>query len=195
MKKDDMITEQELFAHILAGKPLKGGTPQHMAMHAISQNALRITCSINNAYHTPEELRALMSELTGKTIPDDFGLFLPFHTDCGRNVTIGSGTFINMGCTFQDWGGIEIGNNCLIGHNCTICTVNHSKDPDRRADMEFRPVRIQDKVWIGANVTILPGVTIGEGAIVAAGAVVTKDVAPNTISGGVPAKEIKKTEK
>ena len=58
--------------------------------------------------------------------------------------------------------------------------------------MEFRPIRIENKVWLGANVTILPGVTIGEGAIVAAGAVVTKDVAARTIVGGVPAKVIKK---
>lgn len=58
--------------------------------------------------------------------------------------------------------------------------------------MTFKPIRIEDKVWFGANVTICPGVTIGEGAIVAAGAVVTKDVAPRTIVGGVPAKFIKK---
>ena len=53
--------------------------------------------------------------------------------------------------------------------------------------MIFKPIRIEDKVWIGANVTILQGVTIGEGAIVAAGAVVTKDVEPRTVVGGVPA--------
>ena len=58
--------------------------------------------------------------------------------------------------------------------------------------MEFRPIHIENKVWLGANVTILPGVTIGEGAIVAAGAVVTKDVAARTIVGGIPAKVIKK---
>ena len=64
-------------------------------------------------------------------------------------------------------------------------------DPEHRGDMTFKPIRIEDKVWLGANVTILQGVTIGEGAIVAAGAVVTKDVAPRTVVGGVPAKFIK----
>ena len=57
--------------------------------------------------------------------------------------------------------------------------------------MTFKPIRIEDKVWLGANVTICPGVTIGEGAVVAAGAVVNKDVAPRTVVGGVPAKFIK----
>ena len=57
--------------------------------------------------------------------------------------------------------------------------------------MTFKPIRIEDKVWFGANVTICPGVTIGEGAVVAAGAVVNKDVAPRTVVGGVPAKFIK----
>ena len=58
--------------------------------------------------------------------------------------------------------------------------------------MTFKPIHIEDKVWLGANVTILQGVTIGEGAIAAAGAVVTKDVEPKTVVGGIPAKLIKR---
>ena len=67
-------------------------------------------------------------------------------------------------------------------------------DPDRRANLLPKPVKIGSKVWIGANVTILPGVTIGDGAVIAAGAVVNKDVEPNTVVGGVPAKFIKTIE-
>lgn len=185
------MTEKEFLTYASEGKPIAAGSPMHQTMHRMSQEALRITAEINSRYHTPEELRRLMSALTGKPLDDTFAMFPPFHTDCGKNITIGSGTFINMGCSFQDWGGIHIGRDCLIGHNCTICTVNHSKAPDKRGDMVCRPVRIGNKVWIGANVTILPGVTIGDGAIVAAGAVVTKDVAACTIVGGVPAKMIK----
>lgn len=189
------MTEKEFLARAAAGMPIEAGTPAHQMMHALSRRALRITAEINGPYHSPEELRALMSELTGCALGEDFGLFPPFHTDCGLNTRIGRGTFINMGCCFQDWGGIVIGDDCLIGHNCTICTVNHEQDPARRADMSCSPVRIEDRVWIGANVTILPGVTIGEGAIVAAGAVVTRDVAPRTIAGGVPARTIKHIDK
>ena len=185
------MTEQEFLTFASAGNLIVAGSPAHKIMHSLSQDALKRTSVINNAYHTPEELRQLMTELTGKPLDKDFGMFPPFHTDCGRNITIGKRTFINMGCSFQDWGGITIGDDCLIGHNCTICTVNHSQQPERRADMTCQPVKVGNSVWIGANATILPGVTIGDGAIIAAGAVVTKDVAPYTIVGGVPAKKIK----
>lgn len=187
-KAYDDMTEQEFWEYTSSGRLIEAGAPEHEIMHRMSQNALRRTMEINGSYHAPEELRRLMSELIGKKLDDSFGLFPPFYTDCGRNITIGKRTFINMGCSFQDWGGIEIGDDCLIGHNCTICTVNHSKDPERRGDMTCHGVKIGNKVWIGANVTVLPGVSIGDGAIVAAGAVVTKDVEPGATVGVVPAK-------
>ncbi len=185
------MTDKEFLKYASDGNLIVAGSEIHMCMHSLSQRALRLTNHINNAYHTPDELRELMSELINQSLDEEFGLFPPFYTDCGQNISIGKRTFINMGCKFQDWGGISIGNDCLIGHNCTICTVNHSKDPERRGDMTCSPVKIGNKVWIGANVTILPGVTIGDGAIIAAGAVVTKNVDANTIVGGVPAKYIK----
>ncbi len=185
------MSDKEFLKYAAEGNIIVAGSEIHQIMHSMSQRALRLTTKINTAYHSPEELRNLMSELTGRQLDDAFGLFPPFYTDCGQNITIGERTFINMGCSFQDWGGIAIGDDCLIGHNCTICTVNHSKDPLRRGDMTCAPVKIGSKVWIGANVTILPGVRIGDGAIIAAGAVVTKDVESRTVVGGVPAKFIK----
>ncbi len=185
------MTDKDFLEYASAGNLITAGSDIHKIMHGISQRALRLTSAINSAYHSPDELRQLMSDLIDKPLDEAFGLFPPFHTDCGLNITIGRRTFINMGCSFQDWGGISIGDDCLIGHNCTICTVNHSQNTAYRGDMTCHRVIIGDKVWIGANVTILPGVTIGEGAIVAAGAVVNKDVAPRTIVGGVPAKIIK----
>jgi acetyltransferase-like isoleucine patch superfamily enzyme len=122
-------------------------------------------------------------------------LFPPFNTDCGKNLTIGKRVFINSGCKFQDQGGISIGDDVLIGHNVVIATLNHSFDPEHRGDLVPRRVQIGNKVWIGANATILPGIKIGDGAIIAAGAVVTKDVAPLTVVGGVPAKLIKTVKK
>lgn len=185
------MTTEEFIRIMDSGDVIPGGSPIHAKMHELSQEAIRITMQINNSYHNHEEIIALMSELTGTEIDDSFGLFPPFYTDCGKNMRFGKRVFINSGCKFQDQGGITIGDDVLVGHNCVIATLNHAMDPERRADMIPAPVKIGDKVWIGANVTILQGVTIGEGAVIAAGAVVNKDVPARAIVGGIPAKVIK----
>lgn len=123
-------------------------------------------------------------------MPASVGLFPPFYSEFGYNIRLGERVFINMGCRFQDTGGITIGDDTLIGHNCTLTTLNHAVDPERRADMVPAPIVIGSKVWFGADVTVVPGITIGDGAIVGAGAVVTKDVAPGTIVAGVPARVV-----
>jgi acetyltransferase-like isoleucine patch superfamily enzyme len=188
MKK---MTTQEFIEYMNSGKTVTAGSPVHQVMHRLSQEAIRITMELNTKYHTPEEVIRLMSELTGREVDESFGLFPPFNTDCGKNLILGKRVFINSGCKFQDQGGLTIGDDVLIGHNVVIATLNHAFSPEHRGDLEPQPVRIGNRVWVGANVTILPGVTIGDGAIVAAGAVVTKDVAPRTVVGGVPAKVIK----
>lgn len=185
------MTTKDFIETMNSGDLIKAGSAIHDTMHRLSQEAIRITLQINNSYHTHEELVSLMSELTGEQVDASFNLFPPFNTDCGKNVHFGKRVFLNSGCKFQDQGGIFIGDDVLVGHNCMIATLNHAEDPENRGDMIPKPVRIGDKVWIGANVTILPGVTIGDGAIIAAGAVVTKDVAPRTVAGGIPAKHIK----
>lgn len=177
--------------HLNSGKTVRGGSEAHLFMHGVSQEALRITAEMNGGYHTPEELRELFSRLTGRPVDESFGLFPPFYTDCGKNIHIGKNVFINMGCKFQDQGGIYIGDGALIGHNVVLATLNHAKSPRDRGSMVPAPIRIGKNVWIGSNATILPGVTIGDGAIVAAGAVVAGDVPENTIVGGVPAKLIR----
>ncbi|MDE7410325.1 MAG: sugar O-acetyltransferase [Muribaculaceae bacterium] len=186
------MTTKEFLQVMDSGELIPGGSPVHEKMHQLSQEAIRITMEINNSYHNKEEIINLMSELTGRKVHESLGLFPPFYTDCGKNIHIGKRVFINSGCKFQDQGGIFIGDDVLIGHNCVIATLNHVMDPDRRADMIPAPVHIGNKVWVGANATILQGVTIGEGAIIAAGAVVNKDVPARTVVGGIPAKLLKK---
>lgn len=181
--------------HLNSRKPVQGGSEAHLFMHGASQEALRLTAEINGSYHQPEELRALFSQLTGQPVDATLGLFPPFYTDCGKNIHIGKNVFINMGCKFQDQGGIFIGDGALIGHNVVLATLNHAKSPDNRATMIPSPIHIGRNVWIGSNATVLPGVTIGDGAIVAAGAVVTTDVPENTIVGGVPARIIRTIQK
>ena len=171
---------------------IEAGSETHLHMHEMSQRALALTAEINGTYHEPEELRRLFFELIGQETDETFGLFPPFYTDYGRNITVGRRVFINAGCCFQDQGGIEIGDDVLIGHQVVIATLNHDPDPAKRGNMTPAPVKIGNKVWIGAHATVLPGVTVGEGAVIAAGAVVTRDVPANTVVAGVPAKPLKK---
>ena len=182
---------EAFLAHLNSGNPVKGGSEAHLFMHGASQEALKLTAELNGGYHEPEELRALFSRLIGKPVDESFGLFPPFYTDCGKNITIGKNVFINMGCKFQDQGGIFIEDGALIGHNVVLATLNHARSPEDRSSMIPSPIHIGRNVWIGSNATVLPGVTIGDGAIVAAGAVVTRDVPENTVVGGVPAKVIR----
>lgn len=122
---------------------------------------------------------------------ETFGMHVPFYTDFGKNITVGKRVFINAGCTFQDQGGVVIGDDVLIGHNVVIATLNHVMNPYRRADMIPAPVKTGARVWIGSNSTILPGITIGEGAVIGAGSVVTRDVPANAVAVGNPARVIK----
>lgn len=183
-----VLTIAAFLEHTNSGAPIVPGTPVHLYMCELAQRALQITMEINSSYHTPDEFRALMSQLTGSEIPDSFNMFPPFYTDCGVNIHIGENVFFNSGCRFQDQGGIYIGDGCLIGHNVVLATINHDLNPENRGTNIPAPIHIGRNVWIGANATVLPGVTIGDNAVIAAGAVVAKDVAKNTVVGGVPAK-------
>ncbi len=174
-----------------SGRPIKAGSEEHMALVKYSNEAMRITAELNGSYHNPEEVRKVMSELTGKQLDESFMLFPPFYTDFGKNIHIGKNVFVNSCCNFQDQGGIFIKDGALIGHKVVLATINHGYAPENRQLNYPAPIVIGKNVWIGSSSTILQGVTIGDDAIVAAGAVVTRDVAPGTIVGGVPAKFIK----
>lgn len=180
--------------HVNQGLPIEGGSEIHMFMTGLAQEAMRITAELNGSYHKPEEIRKLISKLIGKPVDESFRMFPPFYADCGKNITIGKNVFINSGCRFQDQGGIDLGDGVLVGHNVVLATLNHDFSPEKRSTTHPAPIKIGKNVWIGANVTVIPGVTIGDNAIIAAGAVVTKDVLPNMIVGGVPAKVMKKIE-
>lgn len=184
-------TLHELLNHLNSRQRVIAGSPLHKLMIYYSNQAMRITTKLNNAWHEADELRAMFAELTGNEIDATFNLFPPFYTDFGKNIHIGKNVFINCCCCFQDQGGIYIGDGALVGHKVVLATINHGLDPAGRGDNYPAPIHIGPNVWIGANATILPGVSIGSNAIIAAGAVVTKDVKPNVIVGGVPAKLIK----
>jgi acetyltransferase-like isoleucine patch superfamily enzyme len=186
-----MISDEEFIKIMNSQERVIGGSDIHLKMYSLSNRAMQITDKINNKYNTPQEIRKLMSELIGQELDEGFGLFPPFYTDCGRNTHIEKNVFINSGCKFQDQGGVYIGENSLIGHNVVLATLNHDMDPYHRADLHPKPIHIGKRVWIGSGSMILPGITIGDNSIVGAGSIVTKDVPPNVIVAGNPAKFIK----
>lgn len=175
-----------------ASTRVDGGSEEHRAMTERAYDVRRLLMDLNCNYHTHDEIVSIFSEITGKQVDRSFGLFPPFYTEFGLNITVGKNVFINAGCQFQDHGGIVLEDGVLIGHNTVIATLNHDQDFRRRSSLIPKPVRICRDVWIGAGCVICPGVTVGEHSIVAAGAVVTKDVAPDVVVAGVPARVIKR---
>ncbi len=106
-------------------------------------------------------------------------------------ITIGSHVYINAFCHFWGFGGITIGDNVMIASHCALTSITHSKYTKLFNEQNvLGPIIIEDNVWIGSHVVILPGVTIGRNSIIGAGAIVNKDVAPNSIYVGVPARKI-----
>jgi acetyltransferase-like isoleucine patch superfamily enzyme len=113
-------------------------------------------------------------------------------------IEVGDDVTFNTGCSLHGEGGIKIGDNVLIGPRVTILSLNHRFDRNdidiRDQGYSYAPVMVERNVWIGAHAVILGGIRIGSGAVVAAGAVVTKDVAPNAIVGGIPARVLSTRE-
>ncbi len=121
---------------------------------------------------------------------------MPTITGGGRvygRLTIGADCWFNIGVLLNLGAPVRIGDGVSLGHEVMLLTESHELGmPPRRASrLTARPITIGNGVWIGTRVTVLPGVTIHDGAVVAAGAVVTKDVPPNVIVGGVPAEVVR----
>ncbi|WP_455498748.1 acyltransferase [Coprobacter sp.] len=187
------MTLDEFLKHVKMRNPLNTERI-HRFMDKMSEEVRHITFELNGAYHTPYEVRVLLSRLLGYEVDSTLRVFPPFYTDFGKNIKIGKEVFINACCHFQDHGGITIGDGCQIGHNVVFATLNHGLASEDRRTTYPAPIVLGRNVWIGSNSTILQGVTIGDNAVVAAGAVVTKDVDPYAIVGGIPAKVIRKIE-
>lgn len=188
-----MMNLEEFLEHVGARRPLN--TPEiHVFLNEMSNEARKITFELNNAYHTPEEVRQILSRLFGRQVDETLRVFPPFYTDFGKNITIGKNVFINACCHFQDQGGITLGDGCLIGHNVVFATLNHGFAPADRASLYPAPIVLGKNVWVGSNSTLLQGIRIGDNAVIGAGSVVTKDVPANTIVGGVPARILRRID-
>jgi len=162
-------------------------------MSANVKRAMAITATLNRlTFDDADQVRALFSDLIGKKVDDSFFLIPPFYTTGGLEISVGCNVFVNQNCTFYDLGGLDIADDVMIGPNVSIITSGHPIEPSqRRAAVVAKPIAIERNVWIAAGATIIGGVTIGENSVVAAGSVVTKNVPPNTLVGGNPARLIR----
>lgn len=145
--------------------------------------------SFVNGRAIPRKLRPILWSAFGHSID----LSATVNPDCflgsSTGLSVGARTFINYGCFFDLNADTVIGEGCSIGYQVLFVTAGHEIGPeDRRAgDETARPIVVGDGSWIGARVTILPGVRIGEGCVIAAGSVVTSDCEAHYVYAGVPA--------
>lgn len=153
-------------------------------------NCKRTMCALNLT--TPDQIPERM-ELVSKLFGKETRAWIepPFYCCYGYNISVGEGTYINFNCNFVDDGKITIGSRVMFGPAVTIATVGHPIQPDMREYMYTDPVTIGDNCWIGANVTICPGVTIGENSVIGAGSVVIHDIPANVVAVGNPCRIVR----
>jgi maltose O-acetyltransferase len=138
------------------------------------------------------ERRGLLLGLLGQ-LGEGSEIKPPLRCDYGYRIRVGARTFVNYGLVALDVASIEIGDDVQIGPNVQLLTPTHPLEPDaRRAKWEAaEPIAIEGNVWLGGGVIVLPGVMIGENTVVGAGSIVTKDLPPNVVAAGNPARVVR----
>lgn len=180
----------DIFERSLAGEPISPDDPDYERLRKVMENTRHIISELNTSYHETDQIITLIRTL-GAKVDSTVQIRLPFYTDLGMFIKLGRRVFVNQACVFMDRGGITVEDDVKIGPRVNLITENHGLEPNKRNILTSKPIVIKRNSWIGAAVTILPGVTVGENAVVAAGAVVTRDVPANTVVAGVPARVIR----
>ena len=134
----------------------------------------------------------LLKEILGK-YEETFYIEQPFICDYGYNIEIGKNFYANHNLVILDGNKVEFGDNVFVAPNCAFYTAGHHLDyKERNNGLEYaKPIKVGNNVWIGGNVTVLPGVSIGDNVVIGAGSVVTKDIPSNVIAVGNPCRVIK----
>lgn len=140
----------------------------------------------------PDRRRALLTELLGM-LGDGATIRPPLYCDYGYQIRVGPGTFANFGLVALDVATITIGADVQIGPNVQLLTPTHPVEPKPRRDKweAAEPITIGDNAWLGGGAIVLPGITVGENTVVGAGAVVTRDLPPNVVAVGNPARIVR----
>lgn len=175
---------------MLAGDPYIADDPDNARL---AQRAVRLADEYHRAAVVDEAgARPILQELIGSL---GEGAFVkpPLSVDYGENITIGPRTFVNYHLTALDVAAITIGADCQIGPNVQLLTPTHPLEPQPRRDKleAARPIVIEDNVWLGGGVIVCPGVTIGRNSVIGAGAVVARDIPPDVVAVGNPARVVR----
>jgi maltose O-acetyltransferase len=151
-----------------------------------------LDCFNQTGFDDGAERHGLLLELLGE-LGEGSEIKPPLRCDYGYRIRVGARTFVNYGLVALDVASIAIGDDVQIGPNVQLLTPTHPIDPDtRRAKWEAaEPIAIEGNVWLGGGVIVLPAVTIGENTVVGAGSIVTKDLPPNVVAAGNPARVVR----
>lgn len=179
----------DVFAKLRAGQPVEMTSTEYRPAIEELHRADSALYRLNHTAPRTADQASAWQDLFAGDAPTGVGYMAPLQIDFPRQMTFGQGIFINHHFTAMSIGGIELGNGVQIGPNVTMVTDNH--DLNNHNVLRCKSIHVKDNAWIGANVTIVPGVTVGQNAIIAAGTVVTKNVPANTVIGGNPAHVIK----
>ena len=175
------MTLEEQRRTMLAGKMYNDLTPELIQAR---EQAVFLTNEYNASFGQPQaEREAILSQLF-KSVGHGAYFEPSFRCEFGFNISIGDNFYANFDCVMLDGGGIEIGNNVLLGPRVGIYTSNHAIDPAERVagGCYAKPVKIGSSVWVGGGVQIMQGVTIGDNAVIGAGSVVTRSIPANVVA-------------
>jgi maltose O-acetyltransferase len=142
---------------------------------------------------TPARLRVRLLRRAGVTVEGFLEIFSGLRVTGEGQISVGDGCFINHDCLIDAAADVTLGRNVALANRVALVTSDHDlTDPRARAGARIlRPIVIGEGAWLGAGVMVLGGVTVGAGAVIGAGAIVTKDVPPNTLWAGVPARQLR----
>ncbi|WP_433341442.1 maltose acetyltransferase domain-containing protein [Streptomyces sp. CA-253872] len=176
-----------VFDRMRAGEPYRAEDPE---IERRQRAARRLAARWATACaEDPDTARSLLAELLG-SLGEGTELRPPLFVDYGTHLHIGPRTFVNYGLTALDVADITIGADCQLGPHVQLLTPTHPLEPEPRREKweSASPITIGDNVWLGGGALVLAGVTIGDNSVVGAGSVVTKNIPPNVVAVGNPAR-------
>ena len=149
-------------------------------------------CSPSDIAEQEQIMREILGEIKGSFI-----ITAPFYCDYGVNISIGNNFYTNHNCVILDGAKVKFGDNVFIAPNCVFSTAGHPIDAEQRnAGLEIAlPITVGNNVWIGTNVSVLPGVTIGDNCMIGAGSVVNRNIPSNVVAAGNPCRVLRKITK